>query len=63
MRALKHFLESVRNETEVIARFGQAELVKTREGKYELRGGSDEDRAKAREWISMFFHAAVITKS
>ena len=32
----------------VIARFGRAELVKTPERRYDLRGGSQEDRAEAR---------------
>lgn len=44
---------------EVIAIFGQAKLVKTADQKYELRGGSEEDRGEAREWISMFLHEAV----
>jgi hypothetical protein len=29
------------------------------DGKSELRGGTAEDRQKAREWISMFWQGAV----
>jgi hypothetical protein len=32
------------NQAEVIAFFGQAKLVKTMDFKYELRGGSHDDR-------------------
>lgn len=44
---------------QVIARFGQAELVVTASGRMELRGGSAADVAEAREWISLFMHEAV----
>jgi hypothetical protein len=29
--------------------------------KYELRGGSKEDRTAAQEWVSMFMHEMVLT--
>ena len=45
---------------EVIASWGEAKLVKNLDGKLELRGGSKEDRGEAREWISMFWHEAVV---
>jgi len=48
------------NQTEVIAFFGKAKLVKTMDFKYELRGGSHDDRISAREWISLFFHDAAV---
>ena len=53
---LKRVLESLRSEEEVIAAFGEAKLVRTLDGKSELRGGTDEDRQKAKEWISLFWH-------
>jgi hypothetical protein len=59
MRFKNYFPELSRNEAEVIATFGQAKLVKTLDFKYELRGGSHDDRLAAREWISLFFHVAV----
>jgi hypothetical protein len=44
---------------EIIACFGGARLVKRLNGKYELIGGSHDDRIAAREWISLFFHVVV----
>ena len=41
------------DEGEMIAGFGQASLIRFLDGKYELRGGSREDLAEAKEWISM----------
>jgi hypothetical protein len=60
MKMIKHLLELARNEAETIAVFGDAKLVKTLNRKYELRGGSRQDRIAAREWISLFFHDAVV---
>jgi hypothetical protein len=34
--------------------------VKYLNGKYELRGGSVDDRRAAKEWISMFCHHVVV---
>jgi hypothetical protein len=47
-------------EGEVLAYFGQARLIKYLDGKLELRGGSEEDRSAAEEWISLFCHEAVV---
>ena len=44
-----------RDHIELIASFGQATLVRTMDFKYELRGGSEEDRSAAEEWVSRFF--------
>jgi hypothetical protein len=52
-----------RDEGEVLAYFGQARLVKKLDGKLELVGGTNEDRTAAREWISMFFHEAVVKEA
>jgi hypothetical protein len=52
----------LRTDGELIAQFGQARLVKTPEGKFELRGGSAEDRRVAHEWISLFMHEVVVCK-
>ena len=43
-----------------VARFGQASLVKTKEGRFALRGGSKSDHIEARDWASMFLHEAVL---
>lgn len=43
-----------------IASFGQAKLVTNATGRVRLLGGSPTDRAEAREWISLFFHDAIL---
>lgn len=48
------------SEGEVIATFGEAQLVKTLDCKYELRGGSRGDHTAAKEWISLFMHDVVV---
>ena len=48
------------DEGEVIASFGQAQLVKYLDGRYESRGGSRDDRLEAKEWISMFCHEVLL---
>jgi hypothetical protein len=54
------FYPPVQDEGEVVAAWGQAQLIKYLDGKTELRGGSDQDRAQARGWISMFWHTALV---
>ncbi len=39
---------------DIVAGFGQACLVKTPEGKLEIRGGTPEEQAQARKWQAMF---------
>ena len=45
---------------EVVAAWGQAQLIKYLDGKLELKGGSKEDRIAAHEWMSLFWHEAVV---
>ncbi len=52
------FSFALRNDSECIAQFGQARLVKRADGRYELRGGTPDDHAEAREWASLFLHEA-----
>jgi len=49
-----------RNEGEVIAVWGGAKLVKHWNGRLELKGGSREEVGEAREWLSLFWHEAVV---
>jgi hypothetical protein len=56
------FFPRFRDEGELVARWGQAELIKYLDGKSELRGGSREDRLAAHEWISLFWHEAVVQR-
>ena len=60
---LSKLLAEFKSEGNVIATFGRATLVKTPEGKYELRGGSKEDRLTAYEWISLFMHQVVVRET
>jgi len=57
---IEHLLPKLLNSDEVIAYFGQAKLVKRLDSKFELRGGSREDRTAAKEWISLFMHEVVL---
>jgi CheY-like chemotaxis protein len=41
-----------------VASFGAASLIRHRDGRWELRGGSPSDRTAAREWCSLFQHEA-----
>jgi hypothetical protein len=43
---------------QLVAQFGEAQLVSTPEGRTELRGGTTADQSEAREWISLFMHEA-----
>ena len=57
---LRHiFPEFGRREGRVIAGFGRARLIEKPGGKYDLVGGSEEDRAEALEWISLCMHEVV----
>jgi hypothetical protein len=46
-------------DEELIAAFGEARLLRGLDGRFELRGGTPEDRTAANEWISLFLHEAV----
>jgi hypothetical protein len=61
MNSIK-FFPRFKDEGEVMARFGNALLIRFLDGKLELSGGSNEDRATAREWMSMFWHEAVLSE-
>lgn len=52
----KTFFPWFKDEGEVIASFGQAQL----DGKCELRYGSKEDRLAAKKWFSLFWHDLVV---
>jgi hypothetical protein len=56
------FFPEFKDEGEVIASFGNAQLIRFLDGKMELRGGSNDDRTAAREWMSMFWHEALISE-
>jgi hypothetical protein len=57
---MKHQNVRAQRKEIVVARFGTAALVRTREGRFTLRGGNKSDHIEARDWASMFLHEAVI---
>jgi hypothetical protein len=60
--AMKHatFFPWFKDEGEVVASFGQAQLVRFLDSKCVLRGGSEEDRTAAKKWISLFWRDRVV---
>ena len=46
----------------MIASWGEAQLIKYLDEETEPKGGSEQDRAEAREWMSLFWHEAVAKK-
>ena len=57
------FFQLFKDRGEVVAGWGQARLIKYRDGKVELRGGSKADRLAAHEWVSLFWHEAVVREA
>ena len=60
MNTKRFFSQVAKTEGEVVVEFGEAKLIKTVDGKFELRGGSKDDLIAAREWISLFMNDKVI---
>ncbi len=59
---LNHFITN-RNTGRVIQEFGGAKLVRHPNGKHELVGGSRADLTAANEWVSLFAHEIVFSRS
>jgi len=57
------FFPLFRTEVEIVASWGEARLIKYLDAKVELKGESKEDRLAAHEWISLFWHKAVVGKN
>jgi hypothetical protein len=47
---------------ETIGFFGNARLIRRCDGGHELIGGSEDERATAREWCSLFEHEIVFSE-
>ena len=60
MKRKSEYYPPFKDEGELIASWGEAQLIRYLDGKTELRGGSDQDRAEAREWMSLFWHEGVV---
>ena len=54
------FFPLFQDEGEVVAGWGQAQLIRYLNGKVVLKGGSKDDRLAAQEWMSLFWHEAVV---
>jgi hypothetical protein len=54
------FFQRYQDRGEVVAAWGEAQLIKYLDGRAELKGGSKDDRLAAQEWISLFWHEAVV---
>ena len=50
-----------KSDTEIIARFGAARLIRKLDGRHELIGGTPDDLIAAREWCSLFAHDLVFS--
>lgn len=44
----------------LVATFGRGQLVRTANGRYEMRGGTLSDLLEAREWTSLFLPEATL---
>jgi hypothetical protein len=54
------FYEPFKDEGEVIASWGEAQLIRYLDGRSELQGGTKEDRLAAQEWISLYWQETVV---
>jgi len=52
---------SQRTTGRVIQQFGNAKLIRHRNGQHELVGGTNADRTAAFEWVSLFAHEIVFS--
>jgi hypothetical protein len=48
--------------SEVIARFGNAEIIASLDGKFEIKGGSTEERKQAGQWAARFLDVRFSTR-
>ena len=56
----REFYPPFRDEGEVVAMSGEAQLIRYLNGRIVLRGGSEQDRAEVKKWMSMFWPEALI---
>ena len=57
IRHLRRYTQSA-EEAEVIAVFGEAKLVRQLNRRLEIRGGTQAERAEARNWAARFLRSA-----
>jgi hypothetical protein len=59
----RHICTDIVDPRRILNHFGNAFLVQRTDGKHELVGGSDGDYTAAKEWVSLFAHEIVFTRS
>jgi hypothetical protein len=57
---VQRFSPASKDEPEPIVTFGDAKLIRRSQNDYELVGGSEADRAKAKEWIALFMKGSKV---
>jgi hypothetical protein len=60
MKTKNQLIRVRRNEGKIVVSFGEADLLRRANGRFELRGGTRSDRQDAREWVSLFKHEAAV---
>lgn len=48
-------------DTELVASFGDAQIVKHHDGRLEIRGGSDQEKFQAHDWMKKFLSVTPLT--
>lgn len=48
------------DEGELLASFGEARLIKHRDGTCEIVGGTAGDRGEARDWVALFLQHVIL---
>ena len=51
----------MRPKVELISSFGGAEIVKDLDGKLEIRGGNEQERTQAHDWMKQFLNTGPLT--
>jgi hypothetical protein len=62
MRLKKDWYLESQEESELITLFGEVRILNFFYGELALKGGSKEDRAEAKEWISKFMPQVVLVE-
>ena len=52
---------TMRPQVELIAGFGGAEIVKHLDGRLEIRGGTEQEKTKAHDWMQQFLTQGPLT--
>ena len=55
------WLSQSRPRDEIMATFGGAEIVKRPDGRLEIRGGSEQEKAQAHDWMKLFLAQGQLT--